>query len=64
MTHEDAFGAGVALSTVFWVILICIIVLATGAHPESYWHAKIIEHGAGQYHPVTGKFEWKAKGDE
>lgn len=25
------------------------------------WHRQAIEHGAAQYNPVTGKFEWKEK---
>lgn len=53
------FLLGAALSGLL-VLAVCSV-----AHKGSMnaWEKQCIEHGAAQYNPTTGNFEWKEKVD-
>jgi hypothetical protein len=48
-------GIGMLMSSIGFTLLLAI----TDGKPAYHWHQEAIKHNAGQYHPVTGKFEWK-----
>jgi hypothetical protein len=52
-----------------WAALFAFVIFAAlaglgigflaAAKTTDEWHKEIIKHGAGQYNPTTGVFEWK-----
>ncbi|NCX55788.1 MAG: hypothetical protein EBW87_01105 [Burkholderiaceae bacterium] len=52
-------GVQAAVGCFFIGFLIGILAIGFFATPNHIWQKQAIDHGAAQYSPVTGKFEWK-----
>jgi formate/nitrite transporter FocA (FNT family) len=39
-------------------MLLAVLLAASGMKHPSVWEKRAIDHGAGQYNPQTGAFEW------
>ena len=52
-------GVQAAVWCFFIGLLIGMLAIGFVATANHVWQKEAIEHGAAQYSPVTGKFEWK-----
>lgn len=44
--------------------LMTLAVSSCTTTPNSKWQSEAIKHGAAQYSPVTGKFEWNDEAEK
>lgn len=48
----------------FCSFVICTLIsLGISSGNTDWWQKQCVEHGAAQYNPTTGNFEWKEKVD-
>jgi hypothetical protein len=54
-TVTDGQAAVLAFACFAFGFFLAVMLVGTGVEA----HSEIIKHGAGYYHPETGKFTWK-----
>lgn len=50
---------GLSVACFFIGALVMFLGMNFYSTPNHQWQKQAIDHGAAQYSPVTGKFEWK-----